>query len=95
MSTPSLNAVPFLRQSAASSFVASIASSIVRPLAMTADTRAPAEEPAKGVFSWKRIYNQSSEKHISIPISLPTFCTQSEVKNSENKIFYHLLFEEG
>jgi hypothetical protein len=30
---------------------------MVMPLAMTAETMAPAEEPDKGVFSWKIAHN--------------------------------------
>lgn len=49
--TPSRNAVPLFRQSSASILVAFNASSILAPEATTAQTIAPAEEPANGVVS--------------------------------------------
>lgn len=52
--TPRRNAVPFIRQSSASIFVAFKASCMEFPEAMTAQTIAPADEPANGVVSWDR-----------------------------------------
>lgn len=49
--TPRRNAVPLSRQSSANIFVALKASSILAPDATTAQTIAPADEPAKGVVS--------------------------------------------
>lgn len=49
--TPSRNAVPLLLQSSASILVAIKASSMLAPEAITAQTMAPAEEPANGVVS--------------------------------------------
>lgn len=51
MRTPRRNAVPLARQSLASILVASRASCILLPEAITAHTIAPAEEPANGVVS--------------------------------------------
>lgn len=49
--TPRRNAVPFSRQLSAKILVALRASSMLAPEAMTAQTIAPADEPAKGVVS--------------------------------------------
>lgn len=49
--TPRRNAVPLSLQSSANTLVATKASSIVDPDAITAQTIAPADEPAKGVSS--------------------------------------------
>lgn len=52
--TPNRKAVPFSRQSLESSLAARMASDVLIPPATTAQTRAPADDPAKGVFSWKK-----------------------------------------
>lgn len=52
--TPRRNAVPLRRQSSANILVASKASSILAPEATTAQTIAPADEPANGVVSCQK-----------------------------------------
>lgn len=55
MHTPRRNAVPLLRQFSAKIFVAFRASCMLAPEAITAQTMAPAEEPASGVVSYVNI----------------------------------------
>lgn len=64
--TPRRNAVPLRRKSSANILVASRASSILAPEATTAQTIAPADEPANGVVSCQKEILQSWEDIIKL-----------------------------